>query len=544
MEDKRAIQIIKMAEEEEGKAANFRNLYQEVANYVYPCENQITSQRTPGEDKSLLIRDPTAMFAADDMVSGLIGTWIPSGQNFYGLKTKNRVEQYSSRAFMWLAEATEVSHEEMFDSNFLLQLHDTVKALVCFGTGCLMTEWDYDRLGLNYKDWHISTYTIKQNARGLVDTVIITYTLTARQAADEFGSPGETVREAAGDIKTESKKFKFIQIVRPRLQGSQLLISNEDMPYESLIVNVKEKIIVKEEGFSENPFAVPRWEKSSVEKYGRGRGTIMLSAIKELQQMWLDFMKLTERRYNPPRWQMADAMEGTLNNSPGALNIFTDRDAAGALDPNLNGNYTELKDAILLQQEIINKGFFKDIFVQLGDLKGDRRTTVEIQARLKEGLRRLVSPVSRLEYELFTPVVTRSVMLLLRNGRIPPAPPELVGQELQVEYIGELAMAMRVYQARAFTQFADLLMGLSQKYPEALDELNLDRALPRIGVSMGVRGQDLNTQEEKDAKRQERKQQQQLVQEMAMMQAQSKAYKDTQRSPEQGSPAEQLVGAV
>ena len=275
MEDTRALEIIKMASDEESKACNFRNLYQEVADYMYPCENQIISQRTPGEDKSLRILDPTPMFAVDDMVGGLIGTWIPSGQNFFGLKTKSRVENQSDRAMRYLSMGTEIGHEEMFDSNFMLQLHDTVKSLVCFGTGNLYTEWDKSRMGLNYKDWHISTYTIKQNARGLVDTVILTYELTARQASDEFANPGEQVLESVKELKTESKKFKFIQVVRPRIRRNQMLVDNLNMPFENVVVNVKEKAVVYESGYEENPFAVPRWEKSSVEKYGRGRGTIM-----------------------------------------------------------------------------------------------------------------------------------------------------------------------------------------------------------------------------------------------------------------------------
>lgn len=542
MADDRALQIIKMAADEEGKASNFRNLYQDVANFMYPCENQITSLRTPGEDKSILIRDPTAMFAADDMVGGLIGTWIPSGQNFFGLRTRGGVERGSSRALYWLAEATEILHEEMHNSNFMLQLHDTVKALVCFGTGCLYTEWDYDKLGLNYKDWHISTYTIKQNARGLVDTVILTYELTARQASDEFAEPGQRALDSAKSIKTESKKYKFIQVVRPRLRRNQMLVDNLNMPIENIIVNADEKLVVYEGGYEEMSFAVPRWEKSSIEKYGRGRGTIMLSAVKELQQLWLDLEKCGQRWNDPPRWQLEDAVEGTLDNSPGAINRFTQPNAAGALDGMMNGSFPITQQIIELKQAVINKGFFKDIFVQLGDLKGDRRTTVEINARLKEGLRRLVSPVARLEYELFTPVIIRSFMLLIRNGRIPPAIPELVGQSLQVEYVGELAMAMRTYQARAFTEYASLLMGMAEAFPESTDILNLDRALPHIGIAFGVRSQDLNTQEEIEAKRLDRRQQQQQMQQLAVMQAQSQAYKNTQKAPESNSPAAEMAG--
>ena len=86
MEDERAQKIIQMAAAEDSKAANFKSLYQEVADLMYPCETQITGQTTPGSDKSRDVRDPTPIFALDDMVAGLIGTWIPAGQSFFGVK--------------------------------------------------------------------------------------------------------------------------------------------------------------------------------------------------------------------------------------------------------------------------------------------------------------------------------------------------------------------------------------------------------------------------------------------------------------------------
>jgi len=542
IEDRRAVEIIHMAEQEESKAANFRSLYQSVADLMYPVENQITGSHTPGEDKSLNIRDPTGIFALDDMVAGLIGTWIPSGQKFFGIKAKDRRRGGTDRSLRYLALATDVAHEEMFESNFMLQLHDTVKALGAFGTGNIYSEWNTKVGGLNYKDWHISTYTIKQDARGRVDTVIITFDYTARQACDEFENPGEKVIKDASDLKTESKLHTFIYVVRPRLKRNVMLVDNLNMPWESVYVNKNEKIIVDEGGFEEFPFAVPRWEKSSVEKYGRGRGTVMLSAVKELQQMHKDFVECGNRWNNPSRWQIDAAMEGTLDNSPGALNHFMEKDAAGALDSQLNGNFPITKDVIEFQQEIINKGFYKDIFVQMADLKGDRRTTVEIEARLKEGLRRLVSPVARMESELFTPLITRSVLLLIRNGRIPKPPPELSGAEFGIEYMGELAMAMRNYQARAFTQFTSLLAGMAPMFPEATDILNLDRALPNIGVTMGVRVEDMNTEEEIAAKRAKRAQDEMQMKMLMAAQAGAEAYSKATKAPEAGSPAEELVG--
>jgi hypothetical protein len=544
MADEKAQQIIRMQQHEEFKVVSFRNLYQQVADLIYPVENQITSKKTPGEDKSLDIRDPTAVFALDDMVAGLIGTWIPSGQNFFGIKVKDREIGEIDRVKRWLALATAITHDEMFESNFVLQLHDTVKALGAFGTGNLYSEWDNKTLGLNYKDWHVSTYTIKQNSKGQVDTVILKYELTARQASDEFKNPGEQVWKDVDNSESESKLHTFIHIIRPRIKRNVQFVDNLNMPFESVFVNVKEQLTVEEGGFEELPNAVPRWEKSSTEKYGRGRGTVMLSVVKELQQMHLDFIECGNRWNNPPRWVIDNNIEGEVSNSPNALNHVTEANSLGALDQISLGSFPISKEMLEFQQEIINKGFYKDIFVQLAQLKGDRRTTVEIEARLKEGLRRLVSPVARMESELFTPVITRSVLLLIRNGRIPYPPPELRGQQFGIEYMGELAMAMRQYQARAFNQFASLVVGLEPSFPDAKDIISMDRALPDIGLTYGLKVEHLSTPEEIAAKRQARQQEVQQQKQLQLAQTGGKAYSDTSKKAEEGSPAAELQGAL
>ena len=85
MPDEKAKEIIREQEREEQKAANFRNLYQQVADHMLPRENQIIGVRTPGEDKSQQIIDPTAMLDLQDMASGLSAAFFPPGELAFGL---------------------------------------------------------------------------------------------------------------------------------------------------------------------------------------------------------------------------------------------------------------------------------------------------------------------------------------------------------------------------------------------------------------------------------------------------------------------------
>ncbi len=543
MADERAVEVIKEQEREEQLAANFRNLYQEVADHMLPRENQIIGVRTPGEDKSQQIFDPTAMLDLQDMVSGLSAAFFPPGELSFALTVKDRALANADTVKRYLALASQIAHDELFESNFMLQLNETLSSLIGFGIGNMFSEWTVGT-GLNFKDWDVSFYTIKQNSSGRVDTVIIKYPLTARQAVQEFGdSVGEKVLEAILKPDTTEKIFPFIHRVRPRPNAERNLnlIDFLNMPLESLYVNIDEQIVVDEGGFDEFPYAVPRWKKSSNEKYGRGQGTIALSVTKELQQMHADFVECGNKWNNPPREVLDIAVEGRVDVRPGADNRVTQMNSIRSLDDAVKGNFPITKDMLEFTQGLIHRIFFVDVFAPLANLPGDRRTTVEIRERVKQAVKKLAGPIYRLQSELFTPVITRSVLLLIRNGVIPRPPAELQGQGFGIEYISELALAIRDQQSQAFIQFADLVSALDPMFPGAKDIVNIDRSLPDIAYTFGVKAEHLSTPEEIQETREIRAEQ--LAEQKALEAAEklAKGYGQTVKTPEEGSLAETVT---
>lgn len=543
MADDRAKEIIKEQEREEQKASNFRNLYQEVADQMLPRENQIIGERTPGEDKSKQVYDPTAMLDLQDMVSGLSAAFFPPGELAFGLTVSDRRIANIDRVKRYLALAAQITHDELFASNFMLQLNETLSSLIGFGTGCLYSEWVVGT-GLNFKDWDVSFYTIKQNSAGLVDTLILKYPLTARQAIQEFGdNAGQKILEDSKKSDTESNKFDFIHRIGPRTKRNQRFSDFMNMPIESLFVNVKEQIIVEEGGFEEFSHAVPRWKKSSNEKYGRGQGTIALSVSKTLQQQHADLVECGNKWNNPPREKLSGAVEGQVDVRPGAVNSVLQMGSIKALDDAIKGNFPITKETLELYQAIIHRIFFVDVFAPLAHLTGDRRNMLEIRERVKQAMKKLAGPVYRLQSELFTPLIKRCVLLLIRNGVIPYPPSELQGRGFGIEYISELALAMRDQQTQAFMQLANLVSALDPVFPGAKDIISIDRALPDIAFTFGAKVEHLSTTEEIEEARRIRAEALAAQQALQAAQVGSQAYQGATKAPETGSPAEALMEA-
>jgi len=481
----------------------------------------------------------------DRAAAGYIANWIQKDRLFCGVRILDRDRAELDVAKRWAALATQILHDELFSSNYMQQLQQTVKSLLAFGPACSYSEFSSILRSLNFKNWPMGTFIFKENSRGVPDCVSIKFKKTARQACEEWTNPGEKVIEAASDLKTESTPFEFIHIVRPRIRRNRWLIDNLNKPYESLVVNVKEKVEVEESGFDEQPYTVARWELSS-DKYGRGRGMAVLSLVKELQQMHKDLLEMGNRFNRFPLEVVRDNLENDeVDLSGDAKNYVSQIGSIAAVANGVTGNFPVTMELLqFLQNMVKNDGFYNDIFNQFRPLKGDRRVTLELELRNQEGMDQLVSAVSNIESEFFTPQLTRCILLLLSNGRIPPPPPELYGKTFGIEYKGKLALAAQQYQARGFVQFSQFAVNFKDVYPGIEDIVNVPRTVTDVALAMGMKVEHLNTQEEMEAIRTKREQNMEMMKQMAQMQAQSQAYKNTQKSPEAGSPAEQQMQGV
>jgi hypothetical protein len=377
-----------------------------------------------------------------------------------------------------------------------------------------------------------------------VDTVILKFPYTARQAVQKWkDKAGKKAVADSKDVKCESKRHWFIHIVRPRNKRNPKLKDLLNAPFESVYINIEEQSIIEETGYRySNPYAVPRWKKSSSEKYGRGQGTVALSGVKTVQVMWRDFIEFGNKCVNPPREVMSD-FDGQLRVTPGAQNVVNQIPSTKILELGAQ-NIQFAEAAYKMQSDAIHRAFFVDVFAPLANLPGDRRTTVEIYQRVAQAMKKLASPIYRLQSELFTPVIERCVSLLIEHGVIPQPPDELRGQSYDIEYVSELAMAMRDQQAKAFERFSMLVGQLEPVFPGAIDSISMDRALPDIAITYGLKPEHLSTPEEIAAKRQKREQDMQQQKMMMAAQAAGSAYKGLSGKAEEGSPAEAMMAGA
>ena len=544
-----AEEIIDLRNRELALQANIRSLWQQTANKLYPYV-QIDSTFEPGSIRTTEIYDQTPMLDAEDMVSGLKQILIPSGQPFFAIKigTNNEIVDTAQR---YTSMLTEVSHEKIYKSNFITEFDEVLRSLIIFGPASIFSEWTA-KTGLNYKNCVLGSYQFLENSKKLVDGIVLTVKYTPRQAIEEFGEDKVSKKEdgtiteimkAFNDPKRQNELFSFVYLVRPREtikpNLSQRFFGN--MPWKATVVNEKEKLIVAESGFPEFPYHSARWKRPANEKHGRGIGTEILPQIKVLDRTMRNWIDVGNLWANPPR-EVLYSVEGPVRVTPGAKNVVQEMGSIQALDSNLNGNFPVTEKSLDRQQLIIDRAFFKDAFSPLENLTGDRRTTLEIRERIKQTWHKIGPPVARVWYELLEGCVTRSILLLIRNGEVGPPPVELQGVNFGLEFVGPFALELRSQQARAFQEWVTFVGEMESVFPGATDNVDPDDAIIRMGHTFGVNTEDMSSEEERDEKRRIRQEKEEAQLALQMAQVGGQAYGQTTAAPEEGSPAEALMG--
>lgn len=242
--------------------------------------------------------------------------------------------------------------------------------------------------------------------------------------------------------------------------------------------------------------------------------------------------------------EVLESFDGPYRVTPGAKNVVQVLPSAKAIDSNMNGNFPINEASLDRQQKIVDRAFFRDAFSPLDELTGDRRTELEIRERIKSKWHQIGPPVTRIWYEQLEPCITRSMLLLIRNGVVPPPPAELQGVNFGIEFVGPFALELRSQQAKAFQEWVTFVGSMESVFPGAIDNVDPDDAIMRMGRTFGVNAEDMSSEEERTEKRRIRQEKEDEARALAAIQAGGQAYGQTTAAPEEGSPAEVVMGGT
>lgn len=517
--------------------------WEDVYYYVLPRKRGITYQKTQGERAPADVYTSVGVQSNIILAAGLSGFLTNQSQRWFELGVRDRELVDDSDEKKYFSDVTDILFSTFAESNFYDQVHEMYLDFGPSGIGVLYEEEDPIN-DVRFYARHPREIFAVENEREIVDVVYRCFELTAYQAFNFFGDKApEEVVKCVKEKNDLNKKFLFIHYVGPRAIRDTRKKDNLNKPYESKWIMEKDpKNILKESGYDEFPFFVPRFYKNSGEVYGYGPGHASYPDLRMLSLATKLYYDASEVSLFPPTIEEHDSIVGSLNMKARGRNYQKQSLSRGtAVQPLLTGaNYQISLDFLDRLQEKIEKMFFVDLFLALRQTK--RMTATEVMEISQERMFMLGPVLGRLQHEFLDKIIERTFNILLRRGKLPTIPKSLEGVNYQVKYISPLARAQRAMQARDMQAFMAVIGQMAQLAPSVLDKINPDIVVDELSDMYSVSPKIIYGKEEVEEKR--AAQAQQMAQQQQMMAIQqgaqiaesagkaSKSFSEAQRTQE------------
>jgi len=473
------------------RIGNWDSYVQECADFVLPRHNQIIEKQSPGQRRRLQLFDSTAVIANERLAAGLFSYLTPPNQRWFEFQIKNKDLLTDEGVRRWFGEITEITYQEIAKSNFSLEMHELYLTLGYAGTADIYLEQGRENL-LNFENIHFEQFVFERGEDGIANTVFREFKFTANQAVSKWGKDAlsSNITDAADDPVRQDTKFPFLHAVFPRKERDEEKQDAENKRFASFYIEMDSRELVSESGYDEFPHAVPRFVKDPKEKMGRSPTMSVLETIKLVNAMQLTLIKVAQRVADPPVLVPAIDDYENINTAPGKRIFYKPNQYNAKPEPFLTGaNIPVNIEMIERERAVIRSAFYEDLFSLLITNQDKDKTATEVRELVDERETIFAPTWGRLQSELFNPILTRAVGVLMRAGAF-PEPPEVLQQlsklDFDIEYIGKLAIKIKSTELLSLFNTIELMTPLAEAMPELLDWFDFDKipkfAAERFGV--------------------------------------------------------------
>jgi hypothetical protein len=499
--------------------SNWDAHWKEVADYVIPMKEDVYRTGTKGEKKMSKIFDCTPIHANELLGSALHGMLTNPAIGWFDLSTGDSILDSKRHIRLFLQNAVVRMHDVLNDmSNFQTEIHETYIDLGSLGTAPLRIEESDKSDIVVFSARPIYELYIVENHNGYIDTAHRVIKYTGKQMLDAFPDRFDEMERGLLQQKL-FEEFEVIHVVEPRKQiisGGIPFTSKK--PYASIYIWKEKGRVIKESGFDEFPYAIPRWTKTSFETYGRSPAMKALGDIKMINAMMQTTIRGAQKMVDPPLQVPDDGVTLPIRTTPGGTNYYRSGTKDRIEPMNLNARPDigiQVMDDVRMR---IRQAFFID---QLQLKEGPQMTATEVMQRTEEQLRMLGPILGRLHHELLKPIIDRLFAIMVRRGEFGVIPGELSDRNLKITYSSMIARAQRTSEVENITRTISVMAPFIQTMPNIMDNFDGDKLLKHVASSYRVPEEVFHDKNQVDAVREGRAQQEQQMMQMQQQQVEA-----------------------
>ena len=494
--------------------------WEDVAQVVLPYYSTSffsMGNMVPGQERGQNQFDVTANVALFRFAAAMESMLTPRNGLWHRIRLNDKALLKSRRVQLWCDQVNDALFYYRYApaANFSSQQHDGYVGIGAFGTSCLFIDSQQGGRGLRYRNVHLGEVFLAENHQGIVDKLTRRFKMTIRQIAQKWGED-QLPDQLKGRLQTAPETQVFvIHHVEPRTNWDQGRIDAKAMRFASYYVVEDTRSLMAESGYREFPYATSRYITAPNEIYGRSPAMQVLPAIKTLNEITKTMLKQAHRAVDPVLLAHDDGVIDGFSLKPGAINAGgVNAEGRQMVQPLPVGEMQIGQSQQQDNRQLVNDAFLVSLFQIL--VQSPQMTATEVLERAREKGALLSPTMGRFQSESQGPQILREYNLLMRQGAIPPPPPELIEAraEWHVEYDAPLNRAMRAEQGAGIqrtVQFAAEIAGQTQN-PEVMDWFNFDAIIPDMADISGAPFRYMNGPQTVMQLRKARQQQQETAQ--------------------------------
>jgi hypothetical protein len=495
--------------------------WKDLARQIAPVAGDFLPSSDPLRDRNSLrgsIINPAGAIALRTMVSGFESGATNKAMPWVQFKMQDPdLNRYKPvKEFLEIVKNTVL--ETFIKSNIYKIFPKVYRDLGLFATGG-MSVVEGRKSPLHCTHFPVGSFLLGTDEEDRVNTVIREYKMTAEQMVHEFGEKKVSSRvKSAYDRGNYDQWFDVIWMVEPNPEAREDYLFSKHMPFKSTKWEPSESgEPLSLSGFPEFPMMFPRWDVEGVSPYGTDCPAMLaFGSTKSLQSREREGLNALHKAVNPP---MAGptGMERP-SQIPGSVTIEPQGPGQGFRPAvQINPHFAEMRGSCDKVENTIDKIFYSDLFLMLSNSQDQTKTAYEV-ARLEDEKRiQLSSVVTRINDEMLDPLVERTLGVLFRAGKLPPAPPEMQDQMMAFEYVSIISQAMKSVGITAIERGAQFIGANMVNFPEMRDKINPDKMVDQYFERIGTPPDIIHDDNETATIRQDRAQRDQMAQAAASM---------------------------
>jgi hypothetical protein len=465
--------------------------WREISEHLLPRSGRfLMTDRNRGEKKHNTIYDSTGTRALRVLAAGMMSGMTSPARPWFRLTTSDPELDESAAVKTWLADVTRIMSMVFNKSNTYRALHTMYEELGAFGTASSIIVADYDTI-IHHHPLTIGEYAMTTDYRGKVNTLYREFEMTVGQMVNEFGY--KNCSQAVQNLHDRNALEQWrpvIHAIEPRIDRDHSKKDGQNMAWRSCYMEPggTDGKFLREAGFKDFPALCPRWMTSGGDIYGNSPGMESLGDIKQLQHEQLRKAQGIDYKTKPPLQAPTSLKSRDVDMLPGGVSFVDSASPQGGIRTafEVNIDLSHLLEDIRDVRERIKGSFYADLFLMLANGANTTMTATEVAERHEEKLLMLGPVLERLHNEILDPLIEMAFSRMVEAGIVPPAPQEMQGMELNVEFVSMLAQAQRAIATNSVDRFVGNLGAVAQLKPEVLDKLDADRWADAYADMLGI----------------------------------------------------------